>query len=93
MMLGKANYPNLADVENAVKAVEGKLYYLEPKSLPQYNGQAVRDNLYVLGAIFGKTSVNIGINADEVREDIAERWPKAAETNLFAFQAGMSPAS
>lgn len=93
VMLGKAPYPALAQVGKEVKAAGGKLHYLSPELLPEFQGKQVRDNLFVLGAIFGSTAAAMGFTAEDVMEDITQRWPKAAEQNLFAFRAGMNAAA
>jgi len=89
VMLGRAPYPSLSQVGREVKDAGGKLHYLSPELLPEFQGRPVRDNLFIMGAIFGSTGAELGFTAEEVKEDIAGRWPKAAEQNLFAFQAGV----
>lgn len=90
VMLGKAPYPLLSVVGSEVKSAGGKLFYIDPSLVPNYEGKVVRDNLFVLGAIFGQTSAAMGFTPEDVMEDIKTRWPKAKEQNLYAFQAGMS---
>ena len=50
----------------------------------------MRDNIYVLGALFGQTELKRLFAEDEIRQLLKDRWPKAAEVNAFAFDAGVN---
>ena len=87
-MLGKAAYPEKEAVCDAITAAGAKLHYVEPEALPTFEGKPVRDNLFVLGAILGVTALKERISAEAVAQLIAEKWPKAKEANLVAFNGG-----
>lgn len=89
-MLGKAEYPSKEAVCSAITGAGAKLYELSPQALPVYEGKPVRDNLFVLGAILGSTALKDYISAAAVAQMIAEKWPKAKQANLAAFNGGLS---
>lgn len=88
VMLGKAPYPSVEEVQEAVKASGAKLVYLDPAALPIYNGLTVRDNIYVLGAVMN-TKIGETFSADDIAAAIKDKWPKGAEANLIAYEAGL----
>jgi len=90
VMLGKAPYPSLEQVWGEVEKADGKVSYLDPEKLPQYQGKLVRENLFVLGATLAQTGLKEIFSEEEMISAITERWPKGAEENLFAFKAGFS---
>lgn len=90
VMLGKTSYPTLKDVRAEIEQAEGKIFYLDPKTLPEFNKKPVRENLYVLGAALGQTGLREIFQAADIISTILERWPKGTEENLFAFRAGLS---
>ena len=90
VMLGKAPYPGEEVVVREIKKAGGKALVLDPASRPEYAGRPVRDNIYVLGALFGQTELKRLFAEDEIRQLLKDRWPKAAEVNAFAFDAGVN---
>ncbi len=89
VMLGKAPYPTLAEVWTEIEKAHGKVAYLDPKTLPEYKEKKVRDNIYVLGAVMAETGLKNIFTPEDIIAAVNERWPKGAEENLFAFQAGL----
>ncbi|MGI6686581.1 MAG: 2-oxoacid:acceptor oxidoreductase family protein [Bacillota bacterium] len=90
VMLGKAPYPSVEDVWGEVDKIKGKVAYLDPAKLPEYQGRKVRENIYVLGATLAQTGLKEIFSEEEMISAIKERWPKGAEENIFAFKAGFS---
>ncbi len=88
-MLGKAPYPALETVREQILNAGARLHSLDPHLLPLYQGEPVADNLYVLGAALGCSPLGKVLTVDAVRQAVRERWPRAADRNLFALQAGM----
>jgi len=88
-MLGKAPYPTLDTVRGQIEQAGARLHYLDPHNLPLYQGELVPDNLYVLGAALGCTSLGKVLSAETVKQVVRQRWQRVAERNLFALQAGM----
>ena len=89
-MLGKANYPAKEEVCNAIEAAGAKLYYVEPDALPEFEGKPVRENLFVLGAVMGKSGLKDILDAEAMSKAIALKWPKAKDSNLAAFNGGLN---
>lgn len=87
--LGKAPYPNFESVTKAITDSGARLLSITPQSLPQYHEVIVPANLFILGAALEHTSLHTVFTAQEVETVVSERWKKAAEVNLFAFQAGV----
>lgn len=89
VLLGRASYPSLDKVQEAVKAAGGTVYFIGPAGLPCFENATVPDNIFVLGAALGKTRLRQLVIADEVSEIVRTRWKKGSERNLFAFEQGL----
>lgn len=87
-MLGKAPYPTLDAVCEQIRRTGARLHVLDPHRLPLYQGEPAPDNLYVLGAALACSRLGEVLARDAVRQAVRERWPKSAERNLLALQAG-----
>ncbi|MDR1948160.1 MAG: 2-oxoacid:acceptor oxidoreductase family protein [Spirochaetaceae bacterium] len=92
VMLGKAPYPSEETVAAEIKQAGARPHLLSSASLPLYNGQAVHENIYLLGAMLNRSKLSALFSYDEIAETIRERWPKAAEVNLFTLKAGYDAA-
>jgi indolepyruvate ferredoxin oxidoreductase beta subunit len=90
VMLGKESYPELADVLTRVRDAGATVRYLDPKSLPEYEGAPVAPNVYVLGAAVAQTSLGVLLSSEEVAEVIETRWKRGVERNRAALQGGLS---
>lgn len=88
-MLGKQGYPGLEKVKEQITQAGANLVYLDPANLPTYQGLLVADNLYVLGATAGYTSLGKILKVETIKKAIENRWPKVAEKNLYAFRCGL----
>ncbi|MCI0521494.1 MAG: 2-oxoacid:acceptor oxidoreductase family protein [Chloroflexi bacterium] len=93
--LGKAPYPTLEQVAGQVSLAGARWIALDPASLPRYQGEAARPNIYVLGALIGRTALSGLFSQAEIEAVIQARFPRSAAANLFAFRAGleMQPAA
>lgn len=90
VMLGKAEYPPLERVLEAAREAGARMVYVDPADQPAHEGRPVPANVYVLGAALGHTGLGKVLGPDTVLQAIEARWPKGAERNRFAFQAGLS---
>lgn len=88
VMLGKAPYPSLEAVMDAVRAAGGHPLYLPPDGCPADDGGPLPANIYVLGAAVGRTRLGAHIPPEAV-EEVLRGW-RAAERNLAAFRAGLA---
>jgi indolepyruvate ferredoxin oxidoreductase beta subunit len=88
VMLGKAGYPTLDVVKEQVFTAKANLYLLSPDGLPYYKDELAPDNLFVLGAAIQNTSLQTIFDLAMLKKAIRTRWPKSADRNLFALQAG-----
>lgn len=89
VMLGKADYPPLADVLEAAQQAGARVVYLDPAQRPLYGDEPVPANVYVLGAAVGQTRLGEVMGAGVVLQAVEARWPKGVERNRFAFRAGL----
>jgi len=89
VILGEAAYPSLESVLEAIRGSNAQLVYLDPKELPKIDGGYVAANIFVLGAVFGNTRLGEVLNAHEMTEVVQARWPRRAEHNVAAFDAGL----
>lgn len=92
VMLGKGSYPSKDTVIGEIKKVNGNVKYLDDSLRPVYNGKPVRENLFVLGGLMKTTSLKEVFSAKDIEEAIKEKWPKAAEENIYIFQEGLKAA-
>ena len=89
VMLGKARYPSLDEVQEQVQEAGGKMRYLDPENLPLYEGAHVSANVYVLGAAIARAGFGEVLDPSEMARTVQNRWKRDAERNAFAFQAGL----
>jgi indolepyruvate ferredoxin oxidoreductase beta subunit len=87
--LGKAPYPTLEQIKQQVALSEARLVYIDPASLPVYDGEPVRPNLFVLGVIIGQTSLASLVNSKDVEHIIQSRFKRNVAANLYAYHAGL----
>jgi len=90
VMLGADEYPSREEAVGWIDEAAAGVIVLDPEDLPSFNGQPARPNLFVLGAMIGRTALSELISIDQMEETIAARWPKVAETNLETFRAGVA---
>jgi len=88
VMLGADEYPSRDEVVGWIEEAAEEVILLDPERLPSIDGQPARPNLFVLGAMVGRTALSELISIDQMEETIAARWPKVAEANLETFRAG-----
>lgn len=90
VMLGKAPYPAVEEVLAEVKKTGGRTIHIKPEERPQFEGQPVPENVYVLGAVCRHSSLGRFIDPEEIRATIKSRWKKGIERNLYTFDAGFN---
>jgi indolepyruvate ferredoxin oxidoreductase beta subunit len=88
VMLGRADYPTLEQVEEKVREAGAELHYLDPEDLPRRDGARLPANVYVLGAAMGCTGLRQILDAKSVAELVAGRWETYAAVNEAAYRAG-----
>jgi indolepyruvate ferredoxin oxidoreductase beta subunit len=89
VMLGKAAYPTLEQVQEQARRAGAQVHYLDPEKLPLYDGAPVPANVYVLGAALGQTGLGKVLDAAVVAHIVEKRWKRGRERNRLAFQAGL----
>jgi indolepyruvate ferredoxin oxidoreductase beta subunit len=89
VMLGKADYPTLEQVQECVRDAGGELQYLDPEDVPVFDGALLPSNVYVLGAVVGHTGLGRILDADLVAKVVKGRWERYAVVNEAAFRAGL----
>jgi len=89
VMLGKAPYPSLEQVCGQVRAAGAKVHYLDPGSLPLYEGTAVPANLFALGAAIAHAGLGEVLDSSEVVNIVRTRWTRDSERNVIALQTGL----
>lgn len=87
--LGKAPYPTFAQITEQVKLAEARLVHIDPGQLPEYAGELVHANLYVLGVIMSQTALGTLISPQDVEHIIQARFKRNLEANRFAYRAGL----
>lgn len=89
VMLGKAPYPSLSEVWGELEKAGAHVHCLSAESLPVYQGNPVRDNIYVLGGLMASTTLSNVFTAQELLGVMEEKWPKGVQANRFAFEEGL----
>jgi len=89
VMLGKAPYPSVDEVRAAIQAVGARSIFVSDTGLPEFEGHPVHDNLYLLGVLLAQTQLKDWFSEEEIKTTVSERWPKAADSNLYALDAGL----
>ncbi|MFC2078292.1 2-oxoacid:acceptor oxidoreductase family protein [Candidatus Bipolaricaulota bacterium] len=89
VMLGEDAYPERAEVAKAIKTVSEELIVLDSGKLPSVDGNTVRPNIYILGAMIGRTALGEILSTEVVGSTISTRWTQVADANLKAFRAGL----
>ena len=92
VMLGEDDYPSLDAVTKRIKNSGANLLVLNPAQRPSFEGKLVAGNITLLGALFGQSIVNELITVSVMEEILANRWPRAVESNLVAFRFGLGVA-
>jgi len=90
VMLGADPYPERGQVIDWIKAASDEVIVLDPAELPSVDGRSVRANIFVLGAMIGRTELGRILTRGTVEETIEARWPKAAGANREAFRSGFA---
>jgi len=90
VMLGKAPYPTLEKVWDEIEQAGAGVYCIDPQTRPLHDGQLVPDNIFILGVVMGQTRLKEILDSSDLGQAIAARWKRSAESNLFAFNAGLT---
>ena len=88
VQLGADAYPERNEALAVIESVAASVLALDPESLPSVDGQAVRPNIFVLGAAVGRTPLGDILSREAMAATIEARWPTMSEANLAAFDAG-----
>lgn len=89
VMLKKAAYPDLQSVQAEILKEGAKLVLFDPEQIPVVQGERVSENMFILGALLEHTQLGKIILPKDVLEAVESRWPRSAELNRTAFQAGI----
>ena len=84
VMLGRAPYPDRDAVMEKVAGGTENGFFLDPALLPA----GCSDNIFVLGAAMKHTALGKFFTREEILDAVLKRFPKAAEANTKAFEAG-----
>ena len=88
VVLGTDDDPTSEQVLAAIEAVAGDIVRVDPMDRPSLDGGLARANLFVLGAMIGRTRLGEILSSERVERTIASRWPQASAANVTAFRAG-----
>jgi len=88
VQLGEDAYPSRDDVVASLASRCNEVVLLDPAERPRFGDVPVVANIYALGALAGSERLRRLIDSRVLEQTVVDRWPKAAEANLAAFQAG-----
>ncbi|MEM2908519.1 MAG: indolepyruvate oxidoreductase subunit beta [Candidatus Hadarchaeales archaeon] len=87
--IGRAEYPSMQTIEEAVRKLEGKIIAIDATSLAQQAGNVRTVNVVMLGALAGIGK--LPISSESLRRVIRGNVPKGTEeVNLRAFELGLN---
>ncbi len=89
VMLGVDAYPARDRVLAELSDRAGRVVVLDPERRPRLGGQPAAANIFTLGALSGCAPVREALDPRMIESVVVQRWPKATETNLAAFHAGL----
>ena len=89
VMLGKAQYPSLEQVENQIRETGADLIYLDPGEQPVHKDAPMPANVFVLGAAIGRTRLGSMLDAQTVLDVLVHAWEADRRRNTEAFHAGL----
>ena len=92
VQLGRDSYPILDDVRSTIEKHASQVAVLNPAGRPAIEGRPVAANVYVFGALLTLSPLRDLIPIEVARTTLETRWPKAAEGNRFALEAGTKAA-
>jgi indolepyruvate ferredoxin oxidoreductase beta subunit len=84
--LGQSGYPDREDMLKKLREVTDRVIVLDASSLAREAGSLQAANVVMMGALFG--SGVVPIKPETAKAVIEARFPKAAATNLKAFDMG-----
>jgi indolepyruvate ferredoxin oxidoreductase beta subunit len=90
VMLGEDAYPSQASVFSALSEASSDVLVLNPGNRPSFHDRPVAANVFTLGAMFSTPILKDLIDPEVIVAVLIQRWPKAAEANRAAFDAGMA---
>ena len=88
VMLGEDAYPDQEVVVRELSQACQDVLVLKPDERAMFDGRLVAANIYVFGALAGSKKLRNLIDSRTLEQAVVQRWPKLAEANLAAFQAG-----
>lgn len=88
VMLGNDTYPSQEDVLRSLREACDDVICLDPAERPMFDRRPVTANIYALGALAGAPQLKGLLDSRRLEQTVIERWPRLAEANLAAFQAG-----
>jgi len=85
--IGRAQYPSMDQIEEAVRKMGGKVVKLDATKLAQEAGNVRTTNIVMLGALAatGKLPFSVETLKETVRENVP---PKTIDANMRAFELG-----
>jgi len=93
VMLGDDDYPAQEDVLKTLGNSCKDVLVLNPGDRPTFNDRPVVANVFTLGAMFGTPILRDLLNPEVMKAALSQRWPRAAESNAAAFDAGVNVGS
>jgi indolepyruvate ferredoxin oxidoreductase beta subunit len=87
--IGRANYPSLQSIKEAVEQLGGRMIAIDGTSLAQQAGDVRTLNVVMLGAL--AATGKLPISAETLKQIIIENVPrKTVEMNMRAFELGFN---
>lgn len=84
--LGQAKYPLVDEMFNVIRKMSSNVVTFDAYELADQAGATISANIVMIGAL-AATKI-VPCTDDHFKKVITERWPRAKEVNLKAFQTG-----
>lgn len=86
----RAEYPSLEMVTGELKDCCGKFMVVDHSALQLPSGKVARSNIFIMGLLIANTKLGEIITEEDIVKLLAEKWPKAIETNKEFVEAGLN---
>jgi len=86
IMPSDRNYPTLDDIFRNLRELSSKLFLLDSTEIAKEIGDVASSNMVMIGAAFASGVLHL--EEQHLKEAIIERFSKAADLNLKAFEKG-----
>jgi indolepyruvate ferredoxin oxidoreductase beta subunit len=84
--IGQSKYPSVDEMLTVMRMIAAKVIEFDMYELAEKAGAIISTNIIMLGALVA--TMKLPCTEENLKTAIIERWPRAKEVNLKAFELG-----